>query len=242
MKKNLYTLMILALAMFVTQTVYAEEGEVSASAEVKASASVKPALRAPIRAVQKEIRDERQEIKGEARDVRVEMNQGIINDRKMMASSTASTTPAMRKEFRDDAQERRENFRNDSKEKLEQIKMESMTRIVINRLNATVTRLEKIVEKLDSRIAKSKETGTDVTVAVNASADAKLAISDARVKINLIAVPADASDNTKETIRSSVKEVEVIIKSAHGALTKAVNSLASKTIKTTTTTSIETSN
>lgn len=234
MKKHLYIHIItLALVLLAAQTAYAEEGSVRVSAQINASTTVK----APIREVRKEIREDR-----------AEMNKGIRDDRKALASTTASSTPAERredrKEFREETKEKRENFREDAKKKLELIRQQTMARIVINRLNATITRLEKIVAKLDTRIAKFKEKGADVTAPTKASADAKLALADARVKLNAIVIPttltgsttaSSTASTTTQSIKSAVKEIEDIIKKAHKAVVAALESFKGQSVKATTT-------
>lgn len=234
MKKYLYIHIItLALVLFTAQTALAQDGSVTATAQVTASASTtKPGLRAPIREVQKDIK--------EARTV---MNKEVRDDRKALASTTASSTPAERKEakkeFREETKDKREDFRDDSKAAREEARMQAMIRIVTNRLNATITRLEKIVAKLDARIVKFKEKGANVTVATQASADAKLALADARVKLNVILTPgataSSTASTTQATVKSSVKEIESLIKKAHKAVTLALESFKGQSVKATTT-------
>lgn len=168
---------------------------------------------------------------------------GVRTSPPTRAYPKASTTQAQikedRKEFKEETKEKRENFREDSKEKRELAKLQAMVRIVINRLNATIIRLERIVAKLDTRIAKFREKGADVTVATKTSADAKISLADARIKLNAIVIPTSIATSTatttKESMKSSIKEIESIIKKAHKAVEEALKSFKGMSVKATTT-------
>ena len=161
MKKYLYLPLIALVALTLgNQNAYAEEAgttaEVTTSTETSVSMPVKnyerplpKKLPPAIREVRKEIQGDRKEMNDEIKVERKEMNQGIKDDRKMMASSTASTTPAQRKEerkesrkeFKEETKEKRADFREDAKGKREQMKQSVMIRIVLARLNATLSRI-----------------------------------------------------------------------------------------------------
>ncbi|MBI2673993.1 MAG: hypothetical protein HYX23_01800 [Candidatus Zambryskibacteria bacterium] len=103
-------------------------------------------------------------------------------------------------------------------------KVERVTKVML----ATIERLEKIIVRIESRIAKIKTRGGDTTESEKFVAEAKTNLSDARVKVGAFAgidlSSAKAAENF-ERIRAAAAAVREIIRTAHENLMMAVRSL-----------------
>ena len=127
------------------------------------------------------------------------------------ATSTATST---------DKAARREAFQKEIAKK----KAEKTARVMA----ATVERLEKLLTRIESRIAKIKAEGGVTVEAEVAIAAAKADILKAKAEIAAFATLELSGDNAQENferVRTVAKEVKEIIKSVHTNLTKAVRSL-----------------
>jgi hypothetical protein len=120
----------------------------------------------------------------------------------------------------EEAQERRVEFQQDIAER----HAENVSRVI----SATIGRLEKIIERIGSRISKLQENGIDTTEAEGYIKSAKEDLINARASVSAFASidlsSADAQTNF-EKVRAAAKEAAGHIKSAHGNLRLAVSSL-----------------
>ncbi len=139
------------------------------------------------------------------------------DDRKELAS----TTQAIRKDIHVDMQTARQNMQ-----------VTNMARVAWIKVNATIIRLGKIIDKLDTRIAKVKAAGNATTVAEAASADAKTSLGKATIDLNTIksiississTTPLDTTATT--TMHMSGQDAETQIKTAQTDIEKALQSL-----------------
>ncbi len=166
--------------------------------ELKARASTTPAQ---IKVEMKERMDDRKASTTEDRDDREEMR-GKIAERQ--ASSTEK--------------------RIEMQQGLAKRKAEMAGKV----LEATISRLEKIVTRLDSRIAKVKADGGVTAESEAFSAQAKVHLSEARQSLAVFAsidLSADKIQTNFEKIRTAVGQVRTHIKEAHESLMKAIRAL-----------------
>ena len=98
-------------------------------------------------------------------------------------------------------------------------------------LTATVERLEKIADRLDSRIAKIKAAGGVTADAESFLAEARAHLSAARQSIALfvsIDLSAEKAKENFQKVREVAQEVKVHVKAAHESLKDATKSLKSE--------------
>lgn len=96
---------------------------------------------------------------------------------------------------------------------------------IMNRMEVVVIRLQRLSERIDSRINKLEETGADVSEAkaLLEAADGKIkeavkSLSDAKNKINEILDSGETPKIMLEKIKDEVRVVKQAIKDAHAAL------------------------
>jgi exonuclease VII small subunit len=77
---------------------------------------------------------------------------------------------------------------------------------VIDRYNAATARLEKLADRIDSRIAKMEAAKIDVSKAKELMTVARVKIETARVSIVLINLPTSVASSTTSTTIASLKE------------------------------------
>lgn len=239
MKKHLYIHIIAIALLLCGGTVYAQDGSATVSVTASTTQGVPP--KPPVRReVQGQIQEDRRMMNTQIRDDRNALNNQIKDGRKALGSSTPAekkefqaSSSAARRELRASSTETRREFRDGSKEQREQARMETMIRIVVNRINATIVRLEKIIAKLDTRIVKFKEKGANVTIAMEASAEAKVAIANAKTQVGVILTPTSTTtaSTTQQTVRSAVTAAEQALKVAHRAVGKALQSFKGQSVK-----------
>ena len=95
-------------------------------------------------------------------------------------------------------------------------------------LSATIERLEKILSRVESRIAKVKAEGGVTTEAEGFVAEAKVHLSQAQQGIEVFAslnLTADKAQANFETIRAAAATVKEELKAAHENLMKAARAL-----------------
>jgi hypothetical protein len=95
-------------------------------------------------------------------------------------------------------------------------------------LEATITRLEKIATRLDSRIAKVKAEGGMTAESEAFSAQAKVHLSEARQSLAVFAsidLSADKAQANFAKVKEAAKDVRTHIKEAHESLMQAVRAL-----------------
>jgi len=143
---------------------------------------------------------------------------GKIEDRNKKVSLTGTTT----------AEQRREEAQNK--------RIESNTRVLSNNIRsdvkvftATANRLDKIVSRIESRVAKIKAANGDTTQIEANLAIGKLKLAEARTDIAAISsidISGATSSSTIRTLFSTIKASAVkareALKASHAALIKAV--------------------
>lgn len=109
---------------------------------------------------------------------------------------------------------------------------------MIRRMNAAIERIEKLSDRVDSRIAKLKEKGVDtsaaeanIVIARAKSAEAKAAVLLAETAIAGAAVNADTvtegakPNDAGKPVREALEKARVATVAAHKALVNAIESL-----------------
>jgi len=105
-------------------------------------------------------------------------------------------------------------------------KVERATRVML----ATIDRLERIILRIESRIAKIQEKGGETTESEGFVAAAKVNLADARVAVEAFALIDLSGDNAQEnyeSIRTAAAVARELIREAHQNLMLAVRSLSS---------------
>jgi hypothetical protein len=127
--------------------------------------------------------------------------------------------------------ERRQNATDKIRDRVNQF-----TQTVIERFDATVGRMGKLADRIDSRIAKIEAKNIDVSKAKALMVIAKTKIETAKASIALITIPTNVASSAASTTLASIKEdfkvsktqmdkAKEDIKAAHAALVDVVNSL-----------------
>lgn len=147
-------------------------------------------------------------------------------ERKKAEERLASTTER-RKEIRVNIEQRKASSierRVEMQRSLAKRKVEHVTKVTL----ATIERLEKIITRIESRIAKIQERGGDTAEAEGFVEAAKGNLADARVAVEAFAV-LDLSSSTAaenfETVRAAAAEAKEHIRAAHRNMMMAVRAL-----------------
>ncbi len=166
----------------------------------------------------------RKSIKGVIENIKSGLKTQVQTDR----LEKASTSPKDRGELKGDT----EKMRQDIKTAQANIKAVQMAKVVWIRINATIVRLEKLLSKLDSRIAKIKTAGGNTAVAETNSADAKVALTKAQTDVDTVKTIISSISGTTpidgtatSTIKTASKDAEIQIKTAQSGIEKALKSL-----------------
>jgi chromosome segregation ATPase len=148
--------------------------------------------------------------------------------------------PALAQEPATDASQReirREATLQDREERQETRRVEAENRIrahigaMLRRFNAAIDWLEKISERIESRIAKLKEDGVNTSEAEGYLNEAKTEIAEAKSAVSSLseaaeeALSAESLREAFQRVRELVQTARESIKDAHAALIKAVRSL-----------------
>lgn len=103
--------------------------------------------------------------------------------------------------------------------------------LMVARFEAVADRLTRIADRLESRIAKFKESGVDTVATEGYLADARVKIGLAKTEIGNIssalntALSGDINADTFRQVRTIVGSAKQALKDAHAALVKVVVSL-----------------
>ena len=134
---------------------------------------------------------------------------------------------AKRESIKNSVEERRQNAVDKIKERVDQF-----VQNVVNRYEAAISRLEKLADRIDSRIAKMEADKIDVTKAKELMVKAKAKIEIA--KTSIIGITTTISTNATTTalmkeefkiIKTQVEKAKEDIKTAHAVLVDVVKNL-----------------
>lgn len=203
----------------------------------------------PIKTINKDIRTTRASTTETVKEIRKDVRENILDLKK--GSTTGSTTRAMLKqeiEQRNRAiKETRENARAEIKDEREKRRLAIINAYgdrIIKRLTAAIDRLEKVGDRIQSRIEKVRAAGGNTAAAEAAltSARAELGLATnglTAVEVALSQLPAaTAASTTPQTqfdgIRNAVKDVRDHLQAGLQFLRTAISSLKGMSTATTT--------
>ncbi len=158
-------------------------------------------------------------------------------------SLAASTTP--KETIKDKIESKKEEIKNNIEERKQnatnqiELRLNQFVGNVIERFNAATSRLDILVQRIDSRITKMEAQNIDTTKAKEILVVAKAKIETAKIDIALVTLntnPSASSGQVASTTVSALKEAFGItktqiakakqdLKDAHAALVDVVNSL-----------------
>ncbi len=231
MKKR-FLLSGIVLSLLVLPNISFADTRVSAEAGVRASGSG-TSTEARLRA-KAELDLRKKELEERRESLKEEMEEKRENLKKEM------------EEKREGAKEELETRKETLKDKMEERKDGALTKIqerlkkfnenVIERFEAAVERLEKLAQRIDSRIAKMEAENIDVKGAKDLMVVAKLKIETAKTSISGIdfesEVIASSTATTTvafkkdfESLKLQIEKAKTDIKAAHAALVDVINSL-----------------
>lgn len=134
---------------------------------------------------------------------------------------------AKRESIKNSVEERRQNATNKIKERIDQF-----VQNIVDRYEAAVNRLEKLAERIDSRISKMEADKIDVKKAKELMVTAKSKIATAKTSIASITTTIGTNATTTALMKEEFKAIKIQvekakedIKAAHQALIKVVENL-----------------
>lgn len=150
--------------------------------------------------------------------------------------------------IRNEVDKKRENAVNQIKERLAKFITNT-----IERYEAAITRLEKLAQRIDSRIAKFEAEGVNVTKAKELMVIAKLKIETAKTSVSGINLQSELTASSTATttvmikkdfegLRAQLEKAKTDIKAAHAALVDVVKNLKPGQNRTATSTATTTEN
>ncbi|HRH25341.1 MAG TPA: hypothetical protein PLD99_00080 [Parcubacteria group bacterium] len=225
--KKLSIVLSLLLAI-VAIPALAEDGQTSGRGVRDDFEAKKAEIQGKIKENKDKMKEERELLKGEIKDKREEMKE----DRKELRDDRQEDRQDKREDRREDRQDKREDRREDRGEKSVKVRADVAVRV----LEATITRLETLATRIDSRIAKIGSTGTSTTEATGFVASARTDIGTAKTHIaNIkgIDLSSDTASSTatstnkvnRDKIKSEAKLAKEALVSAKQNLMKALNAI-----------------
>ncbi|PIQ66829.1 MAG: hypothetical protein COV95_02020 [Candidatus Zambryskibacteria bacterium CG11_big_fil_rev_8_21_14_0_20_40_24] len=150
--------------------------------------------------------------------------------RRSAATEQAQERRAEQEQRAETRQENREIRRTEGRIRAEE-RIRNFSKSMIRRFESAIAWLEKMTERIETRIAKLKSEGVDTSVSERFVADAKDKIQIAKDKVSDLPTAIEEAMNTDdlrgsfERVRTLVKEAKDAIKEAHADLVKAINNL-----------------
>lgn len=206
----------LSLMLTVTTLVFAESGETSVSVGLP-----KPPLPGVIKAIREDaqvkIQTGRENLKEDVRDIR-----------------SGSTTPTgKRLEIKNEVRDTRggiKNEREDMRGKIENARtrmIKNEIKKVVERFRAAIERLQKLAERIDSRIKKFEVAGADMTIPKAKLLEAQAKIDIAKVDVNaVLSFATNFSTTTGTTTKGVLDQAKGLAKAAERAIQAAQKALA----------------
>lgn len=240
MKKQFIFGGVAIASLLITGTVFAEEatsttGSVDMGTEVTTGLPPKPRqlppkprpvldarkeLRDTRREDFEEIKDVRQENRGEIKDLREDALNGSPEDRKKALEAIKEK----RQENRGELKDKREEVRGDLKEKREELKNELKQRFVV-RLDALVERLQKLSDRIQSKIDEKIADGKDMSSTQALLDQANTAIDALAAKVSTLVIVQPTDQASMDANKAAMDEIKTLAKAARDALLKATYDL-----------------
>jgi ABC-type transporter Mla subunit MlaD len=189
--------------------------------------------KADLDARKKEIEQKRETLKTEIEKRKTEFKTEINNKKE---------------EIKSEVEKRKEGAISQIKERLAKF-----TSNTVERFNAAIDRLEKLAQRIDSRIGKLEAEGVNVSKAKELMVIAKLKIETAKTSVSGISLQSELTASSTATstamikkdfdgLRAQLDKAKTDIKAAHAALVDVVNNLKPGRNKTATSTATTTEN
>ena len=136
-----------------------------------------------------------------------------------------SNIDAKREAIKSEVEERRENVKEKIKDRLDKF-----IQNIIERFTAAINRLEKLSDRINSRIAKLEADGADMTKSKTLMVEAEAKIEVAKASVTLIKIDETASTTAAlktsfPDLKAKIEKAKSDIKAAHAALVEVVISL-----------------
>lgn len=185
------------------------------------------ALQNELKAKRMEVRDMAQTIPPEdMRQKREEFRKEVVQKHEELRKEIKSK----HEEFKQKAQERKDELKKKIGEERARRVEDFFTRMA-NKLSLAIERLDKLADRIESRLDKISESGKDVSIletklenARTSITSAQKALEDAKAKFTELA----QNDNPKEAfpqVRELISQVSGAVKSAHAALVDVIGSI-----------------
>lgn len=209
------------------------KANIDGRAPTKAEMELRLKAKAELDARKKELEQKRETIRTEI-EKRKEELKTEINEKK--------------DSIKNEVEKKRENAINQIKERLAKFVANT-----IERYEAAIERLEKLAQRIDSRIAKFEAEGVNVTKAKELMVVAKLKIETAKTSVSGINLQSELTASSTATttvmikkdfegLRVQLEKAKTDIKAAHAALVDVVKNLKPGRNKTATSTATSTEN
>src|SRR3989344_3543684 len=218
-KHHLFAILFLVFAFGMSSSVFAYEGEddfldTDERMEVRIKANMD--IEAILRSQKVRLDAQREKMKAEA------------ETRKANAEARSDEVQAKREAMKLELEEKREEMHNkriEFQQDVAERKVEHVTKIML----ATIERLERIIVRIESRIAKEARGGS-VSESKSFVAAAKVNLSDAKIVIETfssIDLSSEKAQDNFEKIRVATSEAREHIRATHNNLMLAVRTLSS---------------
>lgn len=228
--------MMIVFAFSISSVVQAEETtETAPTTGTVNTQQVKPK---PIKALVEERKEVRQNLASTTKAIRTEAKEKVQDIKEKIASTTQA-----RKDRIEDIKDKRasstEARKENAQERFARIKEQLAKNFgnMVERIQATIERQEKIMAKINTRIEKIKSEGGSTTEAESHVANAKTNIDKSKVALealktsssnaanNLSSTTVAVKKETMDKMREENKKITDGLKEAHRSLEKAVTSL-----------------
>lgn len=236
MNKFIFSLAITLVALSASPVAFAEDtGEAVQTTSAVNTPETKPR---PVKALVEERKDIRQNMASTTKAIRTEAKDRIQDVKERIASTSEARKEKvedMKNRIASSTQARKEN----AQERFARIKeqLAKNFRNMVERIQATIERQEKIIAKINTRIEKIKSGGGNTSEAEGYIAEAKTNIDKAKVALETLRTKSlEASNNlssttvavkkeTMDKMREENKKITDGLKEAHRSLEKAIASL-----------------
>lgn len=192
------------------------------------------------------------EIKKDIRDIRVERHEAVKNEREQARESvkTIRTTATSTGNTRKEVQKQIKDVRTDAKQNVKDIRADARKDIAAKQMElrrtklhrellrmhtrfvAAVERLERLADRIDSRIKKFKEQSRDMSASETGLIEARAKIATAKSDVASIKTAATSTSGamidakeTLERVRGAAQTAKESIKTTHEALVQVVNGM-----------------
>lgn len=188
----------------------------------------RPEIKKDFKEAQIELRDERKAEYEENKNIRMKNKAEIQLMRKDGSELSKEERMERREELKEmmtenktEQKEKRENFKEEMMQKRSELKNEFHLKMQV-RFDAMVNRLDKLADRISSRLDKLTTEGKDVTVSQSLVAEARLSIDQASALSQTVVMVTGVDEETKASNKESIDQVKSLMKQAQDKLKEAV--------------------